>query len=120
MSGTSAPKAINLGGTGDIDMDPDPTFQGLQQIYQAGSTFGMAWAGLLGAIEADEQLVQPGFDDLSVAFRAAYSAYEPVVKQLATRVMPDLHDAAMKGHTILSLYLELSHQIQPAYMRALE
>ena len=26
------PKPIDLGGTGDIDMDPDPTFRAIQQI----------------------------------------------------------------------------------------
>jgi hypothetical protein len=118
MSG--APKPIDFGGTGDIDMDPDPAFHEIWRIYQAGSAFGAAWPGLLGAIEADEEIVETGFDDVSIAYRNGYNAYEAVVKQLAERVMPELQEAGKAGNKIVALYLELSHQIQPAYMRSLE
>ena len=114
------PKPIDLGGTGDIDMDPDPTFRAIQQIYQAGSAFGAVGPGARDAINADEQIVETGFDEVSLAFRDGYNLYEQVVEPQAERVMPDLHDAGTTGHSIVTLYLELSHQIQPAYMRALE
>jgi len=116
----SAPKPIDFGGTGDIDMYPDATFQAIQRIYQAGSDFGAVWPGLLAAIDADEQIVETGFDELSIAYRTAYNQYKPVVQQQADRVAPDLHEAGTKGNEIVANYLELTNQIQPAYMRALE
>jgi hypothetical protein len=115
-----APTPIDVGATGDIDMLPDPTFRAIQRIFQAGTKFGAVWPGLRDAINGDEQIVKPATDEVSMAFRAGYNLYEAAVKPQAERVKPDLHSAGTTGNSIVAMYLELSHQIQPAYMRALE
>ncbi|MEV5961953.1 hypothetical protein AB0L70_09335 [Kribbella sp. NPDC051952] len=115
-----SPQPVNFGGIGDIDMYPDDTFRASQQIYQAGGLFGSKWPGLLKAIDDDEQVVSTGFDELSVAYRAAYNAYKEVVPKQAAEVAPKLYKTADAGRRGVVEYLQLSEQDQPAYMRALE
>jgi hypothetical protein len=119
MSPEPAPQPINFGGIGDLDMIPTAAHEAVKAIYQAGRIFGPVWRSLAPAIATDERAVSSGMDAMSVNFRTEYNAYKDAVGPIADEVQSNFTTLGQGGNGMIARYLELSNQIQPAWMRSL-
>ncbi|WP_433165248.1 hypothetical protein [Kribbella sp. CA-247076] len=108
MSAGSGP--IDFGGTGHINMFPAETDEVMSRLSVAGKPIADAWAKAKPALDADEQVVGTGLDDLSAGFRRRYNTMRPPLERTASEAGANFHAMGANGHKIVKQYVDLDQQ----------